>query len=451
MKKINLFIIVLVILSFAISFNCKTTPEKKEGTTTTTSSTSTTSSTTTTTTSTTTTTIQTSQKEKLSNDQLNEAKELINKAKTAGAEKFDPANLKKAEDYLAQAVKENESNPDNAIKNWELSKKHAEDAYINSLKKKAELKRADVEKLISSAEKEGANKYAKEDLEKAKTLLKEGDEFFKKPDYITAYTKYSDSEDALKKIINKLSNQKKEYENKIAYIKKLIQDAEKLGAEQYANKELTDAKIFLEKGEKEFNNKNYEDAKVSLDTAEKNALDALEKTKLALKELKRKEALKAIKDAGKTLEEASKIPPPDDSKGKKDYKFEFDENEKQNLNNNPDDNVSQPSTYSELFNKAIDYINKAKQAYKNEDYDMAIYYANIAKKIAESYIDSGVMKTYTVRLIPERRDCLWRISEYKDIYGTPFLWPRIWKANKNIISNPDLIYPGQVLKIPNID
>ncbi|HOJ65157.1 MAG TPA: LysM peptidoglycan-binding domain-containing protein [Spirochaetota bacterium] len=439
MKK-KLFTMLFIALFFIVFFalNCKTTPKKPEDTTTST------------TTTTTTTTIQKTA-EKLTDSQIDEAKELINKAKSVGAEKFDPGNLKKSQDYLDEAIKLRESNPEEAIKKWELSKKHATDAYNNSLKTRAETKRAEVKKLIEDAEKLGADTYAQEDLKKAKDLFNEGDQFFDKQDYITAYTKYSDSEESLKKIISNINNQNKQYENRIAYIKKLIEEAEKLGASQYSPTELNEAKSFLNKGENEFKELKYNESKESLDVAEKNALSAIEKTKFALKELKRKEALKAIKDAGKTLEDASKIPPPDESKGKKDYKFEFDEAEKQNLNNNPPDDVSQPSTYSELFNKAIDYINKAKQAYKNEDYDMAIYYANIAKKIAESYKDSGIMKTYKVRLIPERRDCLWRISEYKDIYGTPFLWPRIWKANKDIIANPDLIYPGQVLKIPNID
>lgn len=442
MKQIKIFtVFITIFLFFTFSIlNCKTTPKKTEDSTTTTS-----------TTTTTTTTIRKTQ-EKLLDSQIDEAKELIRKAKEAGAEKFDPDNLKKSQDYLDEVIKIRESNPEDAFKKWELSKKHATDAYNNSLKKRAEIKREEVEKLIKEAESLGANKYATNDLENAKKLFKEGDEFFNKPDYITAYTKYSDSENSLKRVINDLTNQKKQFENRVSYIKKLIEEAEKLGANQYALTELNEAKNFLNKGEKELKELKYDESKDSLDIAEKNALSAIEKTKFALKELKRKEALKAIKDAGKTLEEASKIPPVDESKGKKDYKFEFDENEKQNLKNNPpDDDANRPSTYSELFNKAVDYINKAKQAYRNEDYDMAIYYANIAKKIAESYIDSGVMKTYKVRLIPERRDCLWRISEYKDIYGTPFLWPRIWKANKDIISNPDLIYPDQILKIPNID
>lgn len=53
----------------------------------------------------------------------------------------------------------------------------------------------------------------------------------------------------------------------------------------------------------------------------------------------------------------------------------------------------------------------------------------------QEYID------YTIK----KGDTLWDISgvELKD----PFFWPKIWKENPQI-KNPDLIYPGQKLKIP---
>lgn len=43
-------------------------------------------------------------------------------------------------------------------------------------------------------------------------------------------------------------------------------------------------------------------------------------------------------------------------------------------------------------------------------------------------------------------DCLWRIAQR--LLGDPGLWPSIYRANKDIIDNPNLIYPGQVLTIP---
>ena len=45
-------------------------------------------------------------------------------------------------------------------------------------------------------------------------------------------------------------------------------------------------------------------------------------------------------------------------------------------------------------------------------------------------------------------ECLWWISEYKEIYNDPFMWPLIYKANRDKINDPALIYPGQVFYIP---
>jgi nucleoid-associated protein YgaU len=45
-------------------------------------------------------------------------------------------------------------------------------------------------------------------------------------------------------------------------------------------------------------------------------------------------------------------------------------------------------------------------------------------------------------------DSLWRIAKKDDIYGDPYLWPRIYVENRNKIKDPDLIYPNWVLNVP---
>lgn len=44
-------------------------------------------------------------------------------------------------------------------------------------------------------------------------------------------------------------------------------------------------------------------------------------------------------------------------------------------------------------------------------------------------------------------DNLWNIASSSSIYGDPYKWPLIYKANKSKISDADLIYPGQVFDI----
>lgn len=51
-------------------------------------------------------------------------------------------------------------------------------------------------------------------------------------------------------------------------------------------------------------------------------------------------------------------------------------------------------------------------------------------------------KTYTV----QGGDCLWKIA--KKVLGDGSRWPEIYNLNTDKISNPDLIYPGQVLTLP---
>lgn len=50
--------------------------------------------------------------------------------------------------------------------------------------------------------------------------------------------------------------------------------------------------------------------------------------------------------------------------------------------------------------------------------------------------------------VVKKGECLWYIAGYEEIYGNPLKWPLIYKANKDKIKDPDLIYPGQVLVIP---
>jgi LysM repeat protein len=45
-------------------------------------------------------------------------------------------------------------------------------------------------------------------------------------------------------------------------------------------------------------------------------------------------------------------------------------------------------------------------------------------------------------------NCLWWISEFKQIYNDPFMWPLIFKANRSKIKNANLIYPGQTFEVP---
>jgi len=70
----------------------------------------------------------------------------------------------------------------------------------------------------------------------------------------------------------------------------------------------------------------------------------------------------------------------------------------------------------------------------------------LEKEIAD--LKSMRASTYTVK----EGDWLAKLAEYPEVYGhgNYALWPRIYRANKDKISDPNLIYPGQVLIVPRL-
>jgi len=63
---------------------------------------------------------------------------------------------------------------------------------------------------------------------------------------------------------------------------------------------------------------------------------------------------------------------------------------------------------------------------------------------APSPAASATAATYVVK----QGDSLSLIAKEK--YGNANKWPKIYEANKDLIKDPNLIYPGQTLKIPTL-
>ena len=79
----------------------------------------------------------------------------------------------------------------------------------------------------------------------------------------------------------------------------------------------------------------------------------------------------------------------------------------------------------------------------------SVYYG---KETFKQYREKETEKEPEIIAIPKgcyvvkKGDSLFLIS--KKIYGSGAKWEKIFNANRNIIKNPNLIYPGQILKIP---
>lgn len=91
-----------------------------------------------------------------------------------------------------------------------------------------------------------------------------------------------------------------------------------------------------------------------------------------------------------------------------------------------------------------DYYSNAQTAYKDGNYINATDLAREGLRLSELYLSGQTLTMHRVI----KGDTLWDISGkiYKN--RRYWLWPNIWRANKLIIKDPDLIYPGQNFRIP---
>lgn len=137
--------------------------------------------------------------------------------------------------------------------------------------------------------------------------------------------------------------------------------------------------------------------------------------------------------------------------GYEDFKVKFDETEKRIVNKS-----GTPDDARKMY---FDEINESKIRCLPEFSDR---FASMKKKLEPWENKQTPEKLDEGTHLVAKGDCLWKISEMK--YNTPYLWPVIWDANRisvaksieidgithNAIDNPNLIYPGQVLKIPKV-
>lgn len=122
-----------------------------------------------------------------------------------------------------------------------------------------------------------------------------------------------------------------------------------------------------------------------------------------------------------------------------DFRIKFDESERliQNRSSTPD---AARNAFAELKASKIRCLP-----------EFSDRFLSLQKRINEYGTVNDVQQpntasdSYTVA----KGDCLWKISLEK--YGSRYLWPIIWEANKTEIPDSYLIYPGQVLKIPAIN
>jgi nucleoid-associated protein YgaU len=93
--------------------------------------------------------------------------------------------------------------------------------------------------------------------------------------------------------------------------------------------------------------------------------------------------------------------------------------------------------------KDLDALKSNKISALPEFYDKV---HNQMQSALDAWVEAPQEWNYTV----VKGDCLWNIAKKKDYYGNGFAWPKIYKANRDKIKNPDLIFPKQTFTIPKL-
>jgi nucleoid-associated protein YgaU len=119
-----------------------------------------------------------------------------------------------------------------------------------------------------------------------------------------------------------------------------------------------------------------------------------------------------------------------------------------------------PSRDKNFWTEVSVHFRSATEKFNAEDYEESIpdsrKVVELLRDIESKYrgqSQPGLAAFYEVKLNPARRDCLWRIAGFDFVYGDSLQWRRLYEANKDTFpdpNNPDLIKPGQILKIPSI-
>jgi len=63
-------------------------------------------------------------------------------------------------------------------------------------------------------------------------------------------------------------------------------------------------------------------------------------------------------------------------------------------------------------------------------------------------LDSAVHLPVVTTVTVKKGDSLWRIAE--GAMESPFMWPELWHANRDYITDPDWIEIGQEFEIPEV-
>lgn len=281
---------------------------------------------------------------------------------------------------------------------------------------------------------------AREDFIKAHELLEEAKKQYENKAYIASYKAALDADMHAKNARNLSLNQKEMLSDAVKEVNIVIAQAESYNASHYAPAKLALAKEHSLIARAAYDTNELKKGFSAIEVAKLNADDAYFTSIRATAEKQIEEAAASIEtakasEAGKTS--AADINAAQESLGQARRLFNDSRYRESLLASGQAMTIARGVSAKKAAVAAVDQGALIEGQAKQEDQKAAI---DKMMKEETEYV------MYRVRYNPARRDCLWRIAE--KFFNDGFQWKKIYEANKDIITNPNLIKPGWMLKIP---
>jgi hypothetical protein len=409
----------------------------------------------------------------ITDEEIQKARNAIARAREAQADYYDPDTLKDAEDALDAALMARRSDPATARQHLARSVDKANTAFDNAVASAAQELVERAERLNKELLAIHADKFLPGEYDAAVAGVPKTQELFQSGQLVEAREQAYATLADMSNLLERLRERQRWIEVLKRDINQYLQEAEELNAHVQAPLKFQRANGLYLDGIEAYQKYQLFESEELLGKAREEALALVQLAKSSGAEQKKKaEAL--MRDVMKDLEEASELTvvtddgtliTPEKWSGEEVIE-EVEEGEPQSMLSPPRFRrpaervlIPQGTEVAVLGDEAEEnLLSQAKELWKQGvvewnagNYSLAEEYFNESKKLVEVYKAQAVnpdYPIYLVRLIPERRDCLWRIAEYNFIYANPYMWPKIWRRNRKLIQHPDLIYPGWKLVIP---
>lgn len=369
--------------------------------------------------------------------EMSNAKQGINTAEKVMADKYAPEELDAAKKKLVESHDQiTDKNVDNAKKAAEDSSNLSLAAYNKSLPILSKETIAVAETSLGEAAELYAERLAPDEYSDAEVKLKQANDQYQNKQYAEAYDSAVKADEKAKNARNIALGKKDMLRDSIVEVKRTMEEAEKYGAKKYSPEKLALASENVDIAEKAYDAQELKKGFSAVEIAKLNADEAL------LAALK-KTAAEKLASAEKAVAQAEKSKYAADKKVEMSAARESLENAKLKLADlKYKESIAASEEALRLSMLVMDKKIAAAEIAEVSDVDRQ------GQQAQQQLTDEKDYFLYTVQWRDKYKDCLWYIA--KRFYKNGLLWKKIYKANTDQIQDPNLIYPGWVLKVPKL-